>query len=123
MISTLIIVFREALEAMLVIGIAMAASKEIHTNLRWIYGGVLGGLIVAAVVALFADIIAGSMSGMGQEFFNAVVLISASLLMVWTAIWMRKHGREVSDRIHHTCREVSGNGMARIMLSIVKAQQ
>lgn len=119
MISTLIIVFREVLEAMLVIGIAMAASKEIHTNLRWIYGGVFGGLIVAAIVALFADMIATSMSGMGQEFFNATVLISASLLMAWTAVWMRKHGKEISDRIHHTCQEVTGSRAAKVMLSVV----
>jgi len=119
MISTLIILFREALEAMLVIGVAMAASKEIHANLRWIYGGVFGGLIIAGIVALFADMIAGSMSGMGQEFFNAMVLISASLLMIWTAIWMRKHGKEISNRIHQTCNEVSGSGKAMVMLSIV----
>ncbi|MES0370811.1 MAG: FTR1 family protein [Mariprofundaceae bacterium] len=119
MLTTLIILFREALEAMLVIGIAMAASKEIHANLRWIYGGVAGGLIIAGIVALFADLIAASMSGMGQEFFNATVLISASLLMIWTAIWMRKHGKEVSMRIHQTCSEVTGSGKAMIMLSIV----
>lgn len=119
MISTLIILFREALEAMLVIGIAMAASKGIHANLRWIYGGVVGGLIIAGIVALFADMIAGSMSGMGQEYFNATVLISAALLMIWTAIWMRKHGKEISMRIHQTCSEVTGSGKAMIMLSIV----
>jgi len=119
MISTLIIMFREALEAMLVVGIAMAASKEIDTNLRWIYGGVLGGLVVAAMIALFADIIASSMSGMGQEFFNAMVLISAALLMMWTAIWMRRHGKEISMRIHHTCNEVTDSGKPMLMLSVV----
>lgn len=119
MLTTLIILFREALEAMLVIGIAMAASKEIHANLRWIYGGVLGGLLIAGVVALFADMIAASMSGMGQEFFNAAVLISASLLMIWTAIWMRKHGKEISMRIHQTCDDASESGTAMVMLSIV----
>jgi FTR1 family protein len=121
MLSTLIIVFREVLEAALVIGIAMAASREIHGSFRWIFGGVLGGMVVAMVVALFAQVIADSMSGMGQEYFNAMILIAAAILMAWTAIWMRKHGQETSARIRHTCKEVSGGSVAGVMLSLVVA--
>ena len=121
MISTLIIVFREVLEAALVIGIAMAASKEIHGSFRWIYSGIAGGMMVAAVVAGFAQVMADSMSGMGQEYFNALILLSAAILMVWTAIWMRKHGRETSARIRQTCEDVSGGVAAGAMLSVVVA--
>jgi len=119
MISTLIIVFREAFEASLIIGIAMAASKEIQASFRWIYAGVAGGLVVAVIVALFAETIASSVSGMGQELFNATVLILASMLMIWTAFWMRKHGKETSQRIHQTCDAVSSGGGTQVMLSLV----
>lgn len=119
MIPTLIIVFREVLEAMLVVGIAMAASKEIQASPLWVYGGVVGGLIVAALVAVSAEMIAASASGMGQELFNALVLLSAALLMSWTAIWMRRHGKELSDRVRETCERVNGGTATRIMLSVV----
>jgi len=105
MLSTLIIVFREALEAMLVVGIATAAAREVHIGRQWIYGGVVGGLMAAILVAFFAGVIAASASGMGQEVFNATVLIAAALLMVWTAIWMRAHGKEVSGHIRQTCQQ------------------
>lgn len=119
MLSTLIIVFREVLEAMLVVGIATAAAREVNIATRWIYGGVLGGLFAAVLVAIFADLIAVSMQGMGQEIFNATVLISASLLMAWTAIWMGKHGREVSQRIRQTCHGVQGSDTTKFVLAVV----
>jgi len=46
-------------------------------------------------------------------------LISASLLMAWTAIWMGKHGREISQKIRQTCDEVQGSDATKIVLSIV----
>ena len=70
MLSTLIIVFREALEAILVISIAMAASRGIPSSSRWIYAGVTGGLIIAVIVALFAELIASSMAT------NRLIIIS-----------------------------------------------
>lgn len=104
MLSTLIIVFREVLEAMLVVGIATAAAREVNISPRWIYGGLFAGILVALLVAIFAELIAASMQGMGQEFFNATILLTAALLMSWTAIWMGKHGREISVRIRQVCK-------------------
>jgi len=119
MLSTLIIVFREVLEAMLVVGIATAAAREAQIAVRWIYGGIAGGLIAAVVVALFADMLSASMQGMGQEVLNAAVLIAAALMMAWTAIWMGKHGREMSQKIRQTCQDVQGRGTAKLVLSMV----
>ncbi|MDQ6981760.1 MAG: FTR1 family protein, partial [Mariprofundus sp.] len=119
MLSTLIIVFREVLEAMLVVGIATAAAREANIQTRWIYGGIGGGLIAAILVALFADFLSGSMQGMGQEVLNAGVLIAASMMMAWTAIWMGKHGREMSRKIRQSCQHVEGSGTAKMMLAMV----
>jgi len=119
MLATLIIVFREVLEAMLVIGIATAAAREVNISTRWIYGGVFGGLVIACIVAMFADLIAASMEGMGQEFFNAAILLSAALLMSWTAIWMAKHGREISARIKQVCQQGESNASTSLILATV----
>ncbi len=120
MLSTLIIVFREVLEAMLVVGIATAAAREVNIGTRWIYAGMFGGLCAALVVALFAELIANSMQGMGQELFNASVLLTAAFLMSWTAIWMGKQGREISSRIKQVCKQKSSNrSTAWILATIV----
>jgi len=121
MLSTLIIVFREVLEAMLVVGIATAAGREVNVGLRWIYGGVTAGLVIALIVAICGEIVAASMQGMGQEFFNATILLSAALLMSWTAIWMGKNGREISVRIRQVCQTNADSSSACWILAVVVA--
>ena len=121
MLSTLIIVFREVLEAMLVVGIATAAAREVNIGTRWIYGGLLAGLLAAMVVALCAELIATSMQGMGQELFNATILLTAALLMSWTAIWMGKHGREISTRIRQVCKKEEVDSSSAWILATVVA--
>jgi len=121
MLSTLIIVFREVLEAMLVVGIATAAAREVNIGRRWIYAGMFGGLCIALLVAFFAELIASSMQGMGQELFNASILLTAALLMSWTAIWMGKQGREISSRIKQVCQQQQGNISTAWILATVVA--
>lgn len=118
MLATFIIVFREALEAMLVVGIATAAAREVKIGYRWIYGGVAGGVVAAIIVALFAEFIAALASGIGQEVLNATILITAATLMVWTAVWMSNHGKEVSNNIHRACQQQE-NGSAHWILATV----
>ncbi|MDB5645800.1 MAG: iron permease, partial [Methylobacterium sp.] len=55
MIGAFVIAFREVIEAGLIIGIVLAATRGIAGRGRWIALGVLGGLAGASLVALFAE--------------------------------------------------------------------
>jgi high-affinity iron transporter len=96
MLASLIIVFREVIEAGLIIGILMAATKGISG--RWYYAltGVAAGTLGACIVAYFADAIASSLTGMGQEVFNASALSIAVILITWHNFWMSKHGKDMT---------------------------
>ena len=76
MLGALIIVFREVIEAGLIIGIVMAATRGVPTRGRWISIGVIAGVLGAAVVAAFAGVISEAFQGSGQELFNASVPLS-----------------------------------------------
>ena len=54
MLATLIIIFREVIEAGLIVGIVLAATKGVPGRSLWVALGVLGGLIGAAILAVFA---------------------------------------------------------------------
>ena len=58
MLATLIIVFREVLEAGLIVGIILAATRGVPRRGLWITGGCGAGLLGAIVVAGFASEIA-----------------------------------------------------------------
>jgi high-affinity iron transporter len=91
-----IIVLREVLEASLVIGIVLAASRDVPRRGRWVLAGIGAGLGASLVVAGFAEAIAAAVSGMGQELFNACVLLIATVMLGWHNVWMKSHGRELA---------------------------
>lgn len=92
MLATAVIVFREVLEAALIIGIVAAATRAVPGRGRWLAAGVLLGILGAAVVALGTEQIARLASGVGQELFNAAVLGVAVVMLAWHNLWMSAHG-------------------------------
>lgn len=96
MFGTTVIVFREVLEAAILIGIVAAATRSIPGRNRWLLAGLLAGLSGAGLVAAFTDVIGSLASGIGQELFNAIVLGVAVLMLAWHNIWMSSHGAELA---------------------------
>jgi high-affinity iron transporter len=100
MLSSALIVFREVLEAALVIGIACAATRGMPGRNGWVTAGVAAGAAAACIVAAFAEAIAGAAEGMGQEIFNAGVLLAAVAMLGWHNVWMARHGRELAQQMN-----------------------
>src|SRR5712692_488611 len=96
MLATAIIVFREVLEAALIVGIVMAASRGVARRGWWIGGGIGAGILGAAAVAAGAETIAAAAAGIGQEVFNAAILFAAVAMLGWHNVWMTRHGREMT---------------------------
>jgi high-affinity iron transporter len=92
MLASAVIVFREVLEASILIGIVAAATRLVPRRGRWLAAGIAAGLAGAALVAVFTERIAALASGLGQEIFNATVLGIAVLMLAWHNIWMSAHG-------------------------------
>ena len=99
MLATAIIVFREVLEAALVIAIVLGTSRGVAGRGWWILGGILLGTLGAAVVAVFAGAIAEAFSGTGQALLNAMILLIAVVMLAWHNIWMSSHGRRLAGEI------------------------
>lgn len=99
MLATAIIVFREVLEAALVIAIVLGASRGISRRGWWVSAGIALGVFGAGLVALFADVIAEAFSGTGQALLDAVILLTAVVMLAWHNIWMSGHGRKLAGEI------------------------
>ena len=96
MLGTGLLVFREVLEAALIVSIVCAATRGVTARGRWVGSGIGFGVLGAIVVAFFASAIAAAVSGIGQELFNASVLLAAVVMIAWHAIWMASHGKELA---------------------------
>ena len=97
MLATAIIVFREVLEAALIVGIVMAASRGASRRGAWVGGGIAAGVLGAVGVAAGAGTIAAMAQGMGQELFDAAILFAAVLMLGWHNVWMARHGRDLAS--------------------------
>lgn len=117
--GTFVIVFREMLEAGLIIGIVLAATQGVIGRGLWITYGVAGGVAGACLVALFANAIAGLFAGSGQELFNAAVLALAVSMLTWHNVWMSSHGREMARDMKAVGAQVSSGERTLSALAIV----
>ena len=121
MFAAALIVFRESLEACLIISIMVAATRGIPTRGRWIAGGVLLGLTGSAVVASSMEMIGNLAGGMGQELFNAGILTVAVSMLAWHNIWMAAHGRDLALQMTSTARAITDGSRERSVILVVIA--
>jgi len=98
MFGSAIIVFREALEAALLIGIIAASTRGLPHRDRWLAVGIAAGLAGSLVVGGLTESIAEMAGGAGQELFKAGVLGVAVLMIGWHNIWMSTHGKEMANK-------------------------
>lgn len=96
MLAIWILVFREVLEAAMIVSIVAAATRGVDGRWRWIGSGLALGCAGAGVVAACAGRLVDTMSGMGQEWFNAGVLLAATAMIGWHVVWMARHGRALA---------------------------
>jgi high-affinity iron transporter len=119
MIGALIIVFREVIEAGIVVGIMMAVTQGIARSRLWIAAGVAAGVGGAILVAIFAEAIANALRGVGQEIFNGSILAIAVLMLTWHNIWMASHGRQIAADMRQIGEEVKSGSRSLAALAIV----
>jgi high-affinity iron transporter len=98
MFGSALILFRESLEAALLIGIIAAATRGLQHRNRWLLIGISAGVMGSLVVAWLTESIAQMAGGIGQEIFSATILGIAILMIGWHNIWMASHGKEMANK-------------------------
>src|SRR5574337_602649 len=121
-----LLVFREVLEAALIVTVVAAATRGVRRRGWFIGGGIGVGVIGALLVAASAGVIAQAASGMGQEVFNAGVLLAAVLMIGWHVVWMSSHARELTRHMADVGGQVSagasslGGLLAVVALAVLR---
>lgn len=119
MLGSLIIVFREVIEAGLIVGIVLAVTYGVPKRGRWVAAGVAAGIVGAGLVAIFADVLSTAMAGAGQEVFNASILAVAVVMLSWHNIWMARHGREIANEMRAVGQAVTEGSRSLFALAVV----
>lgn len=121
MLATAIIIFRECLEAALIIGIVAAATRGVPHRGVWICGGAAVGCMGAVLVAALANVIMSWADGMGQDIFNAGILLVAVVMLAWHNIWMAQHSKELTAEMRQVGAAVTEGRQSLLALLVVVA--
>ncbi len=100
--QALVIVWRESVEALLVIGILYAwlhrQGGQQHALLH-LWGGVGAGLLLAGVLAALMALAGNWMSGPGGEWFQSGLSLLACALILQMVQWMARHGGQLRHQL------------------------
>jgi len=99
--QVLFIVWRESVEALLVVGILnawMNQNPEGRAGKPWLWGGIVLGLLMAVLLAVLL-FTADSVFGLSQDVFQTIMVFVAAALIVQMVFWMRRHGRTLKKEL------------------------
>lgn len=90
MTAALIITLRETLEAALIVGILLAYLKKTtnQKHNRFIWFGVLAGILLSAILAFVFQNVYGGFEGRAEELYEGITMLIAAGLMTWMILWM-----------------------------------
>ncbi|MBW9088709.1 FTR1 family protein [Rhizobium wenxiniae] len=101
--SIAFVVWRESVEALLVIGIldAWLVSRNIETRRArgFLWGGAAAGLAVAGVLAIILLWLGEAVSDDTQTTYQTVIALLAAALILQMVFWMRSHGRSMRSEL------------------------
>ncbi len=119
--ASAVIIFREVLEAALIVALVLGASRGIPQRGRWVLAGVGLGLTGAAGVALVASSATATLSGDAQALINAGILLTAVLMLTWHNVWMAAHAKELKTELTAVGLAVSSGSRPLTALLMVTA--
>lgn len=99
--QVLFIVWRESVEALLVVGILYTWLKNggqaARSGLPYLWSGVASGILLALVLGAALVGFSEILSGNAQTYFQIAMVLVAAVLIVQMVFWMRKHGRTLKS--------------------------
>ncbi len=101
--ASLLITFREALEAALIIGIVSAYLRKIgQTQLnKYLYLGTVLAIGTSISIGLIIQSVYGGLAGAGAELFEGIAALTAAAVLTYMIFWMARNSRKIKGHLEH----------------------
>jgi len=109
--AELIIMFREVLEASLIIGILYTYLKKSNNqnSIKMLWSGVGAAVLISVIVSILFQNIAGGFEGNASKIFEGIVMIIASIVLTTMIIWMAQN-KNISEDLKNQAKEALTSG-------------
>lgn len=108
------IIWRESVEALLVVGVLNAWLQRQSDPLRfaraqiYLWSGVAAGLVFAVAFAIFLTLFGDALPDEAQQAYQTAAVLVAAALIVQMVIWMRRNGRDLKRNLHAALGDAAG---------------
>ena len=93
LLSSVVLVLREVLEAALLFSLLMALSRRMGISCRWVLVALVAGFFGAAIYGFNIDRVSEWFDGVGQEVVNALLQIAIYVLLCMLAVFSVRRAR------------------------------
>lgn len=129
MFNAFIIVWRESLEAMLVIGVLLSwiarqpEMAERSTLRRGLWGGAAGGVGLAFVLGFATYAVQSEFAGTVMERFQLAMVLVAAGLILQMVLWMHRHGRHMKRELEAQAEKSAGTLGIAVITALAVARE
>lgn len=96
-INASIVIWRECLEAILIVGIffSLLSQKPSYAQTKkYLYAGVVGGVTLSMLIAYFIQHAYSELEGLALDYFEITLLVVASIMMTHMCLWMKHNSKK-----------------------------
>jgi high-affinity iron transporter len=120
MLQSFIILFRETLEAALVIGIVLgylvrSGQSEYRKS---VYLGLAAGVAASVLGALGFQLLAGGFSGRAEEIFEGITMLAGAILLTTLIVWMIRKSAKSAELERKVANRIDGTRRAGLFLLV-----
>jgi high-affinity iron transporter len=101
MLFPFLIMFREGVEAALIVGIIASYLRQTGRSylMKAIWTGVALASIVCLFIAIILQIASQEFPQQEQELFSSIISVIAVVVLTWMVFWMRRAGRSIKGEL------------------------
>jgi high-affinity iron transporter len=96
-----LLTLREALEAVLIIGIVLTTLRTTQrtSQQRYVWAGTVAGILLSVVIALALNLFGTQLEGIAEEIFEGTMMFLAAMVLTWMIFWMQNQSSQLSQQL------------------------
>jgi high-affinity iron transporter len=96
-----LLTLREALEAVLIIGIVSTTLRTTQrtSQQRYVWAGTVAGILLSVVIALALNLFGTQLEGIAEEIFEGTMMFLAAMVLTWMIFWMQNQSSQLSQQL------------------------
>lgn len=120
MLQSFIILFRETLEAALVVGIVLGYLVRTGQNeyKKSVYLGLAAGVAASVLGAFGFQLLAGGFSGRAEEIFEGITMLAGAVLLTTLIIWIIRKSAQTAELERKVANRIEGTRRAGLFMLI-----